>query len=140
MIDFNKLTTQAQNTILAANDVMQRYQNSQLDPIHLLLASVEDNTTVVHDILQELKINSDNFKEDVEKAVNSLPKITYSQTGGQLYLSNDFHSMYEKASEIASTMKDSFISLEHFLLAMSEMSNNLVSEVLKKNNIQKIVY
>ena len=75
MIDFNKLTTQAQNTILASNDVMKRYQNSQLEPLHLLFAALEDNTTVVFDILNELKINPENLKQDVEKVLNKLPKI-----------------------------------------------------------------
>ena len=61
MIDFNKLTTQAQNTIFAANEVMKTFQNSQLEPIHLLFASIEDETTVIIDILKELKINISNF-------------------------------------------------------------------------------
>ena len=137
MIDFNKLTTQAQNTILASNDVMKRYQNSQLEPLHLLFAALEDNTTVVFDILNELKINPENLKQDVEKVLNKLPKISYSQNDGQLYISNKFQKLYDKASEIASTMKDSFISLEHFLLAMTELQDTNLEEIFVPNQINK---
>ena len=55
MIDFNKLTLQAQNTILASQETMTIFQNSQIEPLHLLFTALEDNTTVIHDILKELK-------------------------------------------------------------------------------------
>ena len=111
MIDFNKLTTQAQNTILASQDTMRRYQNNQLEPLHLLLTALEDNKTVIHDILKELKINSDNLREDVQTAINNLPKISYTQNNDQIYISSNFNNLYNKATEIAESMKDSFVSL-----------------------------
>ena len=137
MIDFNKLTTQAQNTVLASQDTMRRYQNSSLEPLHLLLTSIEDNTTVIHDILKELNVNTDNLREDVQKAINNLPKISYTQNNDQLYVSGDFRELFKKATEIAETMKDSFISLEHFLLAMLENTNSVESKVLNEHKINK---
>ncbi len=137
MIDFNKLTTQAQNTILASQDTMRRYQNNQLEPLHLLLTALEDNKTVIHDILKELKINSDNLREDVQTAINNLPKISYTQNNDQIYISSNFNNLYNKATEIAESMKDSFVSLEHFLLAMLDIPENNVAKILKEYNISK---
>ncbi len=136
MIDFNKLTTQAQNALLAANDVKKRFQNSSLEPLHLIYASLEDNTTVIHDILKELKVNPEQLLQEVQNSLNSLPKIAYSDND-QFYVSEEFNKLYDKASEIASTMKDSFISLEHFLLAMAETENSNAQRVLNSNNINK---
>ncbi len=137
MIDFNKLTTQAQNIFFASNDVKKRFQNSSLEPLHLLCAALEDNTTVIHDILKELKINPEKLLHDVENTLNSLPKIAYADNSDQFYISEEFNKLYAKAIEIASTMKDSFVSLKHFLLAMTESENSNAQRVLKENNINK---
>ena len=137
MIDFNKMTMQAQNTVLESQNTMNRYQNSQLMPLHLLLTSLENNQTVVHDILKELKVNPENLREDVEKEINTFPKVTYAQNNDQLYISGEFQNLYNKAIEIADNMKDSFISLEHFMLAMLDFPDSNAAKILQKHNITK---
>ncbi len=137
MIDFNKLTLQAQNTILASQETMTNFQNSQIEPLHVLYSAVVDNTTVVHDILQELKINPEHFLEVITRELNNLPKISYSQNSGQLYLSNEFNNLYDSAAEIAQTMKDTFISLEHFFLAMTELNDDAIKKIFSEFNITK---
>ena len=102
MIDFNKLTLQAQNCIIEANNLTKKYQNSQFTPLHLLCASLEDNQTVVHDILKELNINPENLLEDVKKELNNLPKLSYGQNDNNFYPSSEFNSLYDKATEIGS--------------------------------------
>ena len=108
MIDFNKLTLQAQNCVIEAQNISKRYQNSQITPLHLLDAALEDNTTVIHDILKELKISPENLLEDIQKELINLPKLSYGQDNNNFYPSGDFNSMYDSAVQIAETMKDSF--------------------------------
>jgi len=135
MIDFNKLTMQAQNTVIASQETMKRFQNTQIEPLHLLFTSLEDNTTVIHDILQELKINPANLLEEVEQKLNNLPKISYNENSDQLYVSGEFNNLYNQATAIAETMKDSFISLEHFLLAMTKLSDTSIKSIFSQFNI-----
>ena len=137
MIDFNKLTLQAQNCIIEANSLTKKYQNSQFTPLHLLCASLEDNQTVIHDILKEMNINADNLLEDVKRELNNLPKLSYSQNDNNFYPSGEFNSLYSTAVEIAQTMKDSFISLEHFFLAMTKDTNSIVYNILSKHGINE---
>ena len=66
MIDFNKFTQQAQNTVMNAQEVMQRFQNNQLAPEHLLLAIIEDEKNIGHAILQKLNVDLVNMKKEVE--------------------------------------------------------------------------
>ena len=135
MIDFNKLTLQAQNCVVEAHNISKRYQNSQITPLHLLDAALEDNTTVIHDILKELKISPENLLEDVQKELKNLPKLSYGQDNNNFYPSGDFNSMYDDAVQIAETMKDSFLSLEHFFLAISKSVNSDAGRVLNEHGI-----
>ncbi|MCQ2957959.1 MAG: ATP-dependent chaperone ClpB [Candidatus Gastranaerophilales bacterium] len=114
---------------------MKRFQNSQLEPLHLLYTSLEDNTTVLHDILKEINVKPENLLEDTQKALNNLPKISYEQNSDNLYFSHEFNAMYDRAVEIANSMKDTFVSLEHFLLSMTNDENATVYKVLKNNNV-----
>jgi len=135
MIDFNKLTLQAQNCVIEAQNISKRYQNSQVTPLHVLDAALEDNTTVIHDILKELKISPENLLEDVQKELSNLPKLSYGQDNNNFYPSSDFNDMYDSALQIAETMKDSFISLEHFFLAISKSQYTDAGKVLAQHDI-----
>ena len=63
MIDFNRLTDYTQEIIYSAQQVMYRYNNSQLEPIHIMLAITEDTEGIAKDFCAELKINNDKKRE-----------------------------------------------------------------------------
>ena len=67
MIDFNKLTEQTRNTVLASQEVMRRYKNAQILPEHLLIAMLEDEQGQALEILKKLNLNISLLKEEIEK-------------------------------------------------------------------------
>ena len=136
MIDFNRLTDYTQEIIYSAQQIMYRYHNSQLEPLHVMLAIAEDNEGISKDYCKALKIDTDGFKHRIINEISSLPQIqTQNQ---QLYLSQATNTMFDNAQEIANGMKDSFISIEHILIAMSELSGSKIQEILNENNVDKI--
>ncbi len=137
MIDFNKLTQQTQNTIMAAQDIMQRYQNNQLNPEHLLLAMIEDEKGLGNKIFSKLNVNIPAFKGQIEAILIKNPKVAYAVNPNQLYITMDFKKLIDNAQEEATRLKDSYISLEHILLAMSGARNTEYGKVLNDNNITK---
>ena len=54
MIDFNKLTDYTQQIVLDSQKIMQKYQNSQIEPVHILFAMQEDRESVSGNFLKEL--------------------------------------------------------------------------------------
>ena len=53
MIDFNKLTDYTQQIVLDSQKIMQKYQNSQIEPVHILFAMQEDRESVSGNFLKE---------------------------------------------------------------------------------------
>ena len=123
MIDFNKFTQQAQSAIMASQEIMSRYQNNQLTPEHLLLAIIEDEKGLARKIFLKLEADISVIKEQAENAVAKKPKVMYSIDPNQLFISIDFKKLVDNAQEEANRLKDSYISIEHLLLAMASERN-----------------
>ncbi len=137
MIDFNRLTDYTNEIIYAAQQIMYRYNNSQLEPIHIMLAIVEDNEGIAKDFCKELKINNDNFEHQLVNEISTLPQIQTSNPNQQLYLSQMTNKLFDMAQENANNLKDSFINIEHILMAMTELEGSKIQQILNKNKITK---
>ena len=133
MIDFNRLTDYTKEIIYSAQQTMYRYKNSQLEPIHIMLAIAEDNEGIAIDYCKELKIDNDNFKHQLVNEISNLPQIQNSNPNQQLYLSQMTNNMLDIAQENANSLKDSFISIEHILMAMTELNNSKIQQILNNN-------
>ena len=123
MIDFNRLTDYTQEIIYSAQQILYRYKNTQMEPIHIMLAITEDNEGIAKDYLKELKLDNDKFKHELVNEISSLPQVQSINPNQQLYLSQNTNIMFDMAQESADSLKDSFISIEHILMAMTELTN-----------------
>ncbi len=137
MIDFNRLTDYSKKIIYASQQVMATFNNSQMEPIHIMLAICEDEEGIAKDYCEALKINTDKFKHQLVNEISSLPQIQSYNSNQQLYLSQMTNKMFDMAQEIADSLKDSFISIEHILIAMTELNCSKIQQVLKNNHIDK---
>ena len=137
MIDFNRLTDYTQQIILAAQQLMFEYKNTQLEPLHILLAITEDKEGIAKDYSEDLKISSDNFKNRIVAEIQKLPQVQTPQMNGQLYLSSQTIQLFDLAKQESEALKDSFISIEHILIAMTMLDNSTVQKLLNENKISK---
>ena len=137
MIDFNRLTDYTKEIIYSAQQIMYRYRNSQLEPIHIMLAITEDNEGIAKDYCSELKIDNDNFKHQLVNEISSLPQVQTTNPNQQLYISQMTNNMFDIAQENADSLKDSFISIEHILMAMTELTGSKIQQILNNNKITK---
>jgi len=137
MIDFNKLTQQTQNAVMAAQNIMMRFNNGQLLPEHLLLAMLEDEKGFLITVFNKLKVNIPLVKDQTEKILASKPKLAYPPAPGQIYISMELKSLFDMAEEEATRLKDSYIDLGHVLLSMSSNRSTDCGKILNDNGITK---
>ena len=137
MIDFNRLTDYTKEIIYSSQQIMYRYKNSQLEPIHIMLAIAEDAEGIAKDYCSELKIDNDNFKHQLVNEISSLPQVQTTNPNQQLYISQMTNNMFDIAQEKADSLKDSFISIEHMLMAMTELNGSKIQQILSNNNVNK---
>ncbi len=126
---FDKFTVKAQEALQATQDVAGRHGNQQLEPLHLLLALVEQPEGLVPAILERLGVAPGAVRNETEAAIEPLPKV-----GGapEHYLSPALKEALDRAAKEAEPFHDEFVSTEHLLLALARKSNDAASRLLAR--------
>src|SRR2546425_6234802 len=114
---FDKFTIKAQEALQATQDVAGRFGNQQLEPVHLLLALVEQPEGIVPAILTRLGVAPAAVAGEAQVLIESLPKV-----GGTVdhYLSPALKELLDRASKETEQFKDEYVSTEHLLLALTK--------------------
>ena len=113
---FDKFTVKAQEALQATQEIASRFGNQQMEPVHLLLALVEQSDGIMPAILTRLGVAPTALAQEAEKAIEQLPKV-----GGATdhYLSPALKEAFDQAFKEAEPFKDEFVSTEHLLLALA---------------------
>ena len=126
---FDKFTIKAQEALQGTQDVAGRFGNQQLEPLHLLLALLEQSEGIVPAILERLGVTPSTVSQEAEKALERLPKV-----GGMAdhYLSPALKEVLEQAAKETEPFKDEFVSTEHLLLALAKKKNDAAGQLLAR--------
>jgi len=111
-------THKTQEAILEAQNLAQERGQQQIDALHLLLALVSQEGSVVLNLLQRLGADIEGIKRRTEAALSRLPVIATPQAFGQFYLTQDMARILDRARREASKMGDEYISVEHLFLGL----------------------
>ncbi|TSC96889.1 MAG: ATP-dependent Clp protease ATP-binding subunit ClpB [Parcubacteria group bacterium Athens1014_26] len=121
MKNFNRFTIKAQEALQNAQDLAAQKHHGEFKALHLLSALIADAQSLVRP-LEELK---------------KLPKIFNNVSSvGQLYLSQELMQVLDRAAKIASLQKDEFISCEHLLMGILEISS-AAQVILEKQGFRR---
>lgn len=133
-MNFQKFTLRSQEAVQTAQEIALNYNNQTLEPIHLFSALIQDEDSLVVEILKKLEVNLPRLRIKVNELLESLPKV--SGYTGNLYLSPALNEVFDTAFKEAKLMHDEYISVEHLLLALITVRSN-VSDLLKSYNVKK---
>ncbi|PIT92964.1 MAG: type VI secretion system ATPase TssH [Candidatus Harrisonbacteria bacterium CG10_big_fil_rev_8_21_14_0_10_38_8] len=136
MKSFNRFTVRAQEALQKAQELAGSYNHGEFRAVHLLKSLLEDEESLVIPILVKSGIDIKEVEHEIIHELEEMPKIFSSAAIGQLYLSQELMQLLERASKIALTQKDEFISCEHLLLAISD-SPSSAQTLLKRLNFKR---
>ncbi len=119
-MDINRMTQKAQAAVLAARTLATRNGNPEVDVEHLLLALLEQEAGLVSAILEKAGVSSDVVHSHLTKELDKLPKVSGGSSPGldQMYITQRLNKLFVQAEDEARRLKDDYISVEHFLLAI----------------------
>lgn len=113
---FDKLTVKAQEAVQRAQQLAEDRGNSQLLPLHLLAAMLDEEQGLVRPLVQKIGANANQLRSAVDIELNRLPKV--SRPDFQVGASPQVMQVFDAAQKQADRMKDSFVSTEHLLLGL----------------------
>ena len=119
-LNMNKLTEKAQESLVAAQSLAQELNNSAIEPQHLLAALLEQSEGVVPQIVLAVGAQPEALDQQVRSDLDKLPKA-YGAV--QIGLSQLLSRVLDQAQTTANSLKDEYVSTEHFLIALTEISS-----------------
>lgn len=99
---FDKLIVKSQEAIAEAENIADKYNNKEIQQLHLLLSLILQTEGVVPQILNNMNINSISLQRRVESEIEKLPKVYGS---GEIYLSPNLKKIFDIANGTALNMK-----------------------------------
>jgi len=134
-----RFTELAREALAASQELVHQYKHSQWDVEHILLALLQQEKGLVGDILEELNIDVEAVRQQVEAALEKIPRVTYET--GQIYATPRVAQLLKMANDEADRLKDEFISTEHLLIAIIGEEKGEASAILKRLGVdQEKVY
>jgi len=128
----DKFTEQLRDSLESSQRVLMNFQNNQLDVEHLLYAMLTQQDGLVGKILTRAGINKNDIKDRLEAILNRLPKIQYSSSVPQIYITPSLKKVLDIAEEEAIRLKDEFIGIDHVLIAIVKEGESPASRLLKE--------
>jgi ATP-dependent Clp protease ATP-binding subunit ClpB len=119
-MDYEKFTSRAQGAIQEASAVCLRYNHSQIEPEHLVLALAQQEDGIVPPLLSNMGASVSALEERLDAALKTKPRV-YGE-GATVTLHQTTARILVKAEEEAKKLKDDFISTEHLLLSAIDES------------------
>ncbi len=116
---FDKLTLKAQDAFQEAQQAASRYQHSNIDVEHLLLAMLEQPDGVTVPILEKLGVNPNELRRQVEVELEKAAKVSGAASHGS-GMSGRLTKVFNDAFSEASKLEDEYISSEHFLISLAD--------------------
>jgi ATP-dependent Clp protease ATP-binding subunit ClpB len=129
---FDKLTIKAQEAVQRAQRLAEENGHPQLLPLHLLKALLDEEEGVVRPLLEKLGANVRQLRTMVDGELNRLPKV--SGAAAQVSLSPAGNQVLDKAQALADQMKDAYVSTEHLLLALTQVTDQ-AKRLLELNGV-----
>jgi len=134
-LDPNKFTRKTQEAIAAAQSAGRNAGNTEIAPEHLLRALLDQPEGVVNGVLERIGVDLAAVRGRVDDALGRLPQVT-GATVRDARLAPATFSILEAADKEREQLDDEFLSTEHLLLAMTDLSGG-VGDLVRSSGITR---
>ena len=127
-IRWEKFTVKSQQAMQQAQGRATELGNPEMQPVHLLLALIEDREGVIPAVLEKIGVPLQRLEHDLTQIEQKLPRVggTASQPG----MSQALNRALEQAFKEAANFKDEYVSTEHLLLGIAHLKDDAARSAL----------
>jgi len=126
---FDKFTIKSQELIQGAQVLAGQLGHQQIEPEHLLKVMLEPSEGIARSILQKLGASPERVLHEVADILEKKPRLS---GGGmaEAYISPNTKRVLDGAFAESSNMKDEYVSIEHILVAITDLKETDAARVL----------
>ena len=133
-----KFTQKSLEAIQEANNLALSNNNMQIEQEHLLYALLTIDQSLIAQLIKKMGKDPQALTQAVKQEIDKMPGVTGSgREAGKIYVAQDVDTVLAKAENIADSMKDEYVSVEHLMLSLMENPNRNLREIFKLFDIKK---
>ncbi len=138
-MNVDKMTIRVQQALNDANLIAVKYNHQQIEVIHLFAALVEQDDGLIPNILTKMNVDVRGLKSTLNRTLDTMPKVLGEGANNSgVYITRKVEEVLIKAEELAKKFEDSYISVEHLMLAiLNKEKSGPVGDILKSYNINE---
>ena len=137
-MNMNQFTQKSLEAVQAAQTLATEYGNQQIEQVHLLCALVEQEGGFVPQLLTHMGVTVESLDAALRHEVEKLPKVSGSgRRAAQVYISSGVDQAMNAALEVATSMKDEYVSVEHLLLALMDKADSTIKPTLTTYRLER---
>ena len=136
-MNIQKFTQKSLEAIQNAQTLAIENQNAQVEQEHLLLALLEQENSLIKELIKKIG-DEDSVENEVRNKIETKPKMTGgARPSDGIYVAQDVDKVLADSESIAKKMKDEYVSVEHIMLAIFNNANSNIKEIFRRYSITK---
>ncbi|SET34515.1 ATP-dependent Clp protease ATP-binding subunit ClpB [Pseudobutyrivibrio sp. C4] len=132
-MNIQKFTQKSIEAINACEKIAMDYGNQEIEQEHLLMALLRQENGLIPSLISKMDIDVEQFKNAVDAALQARVKVQ----GGDLRVGQHLNYVLTYAEDEAKSMRDSYVSVEHLMLAMIKKPSTPIKNIFKAFNITR---
>ena len=134
-MNFEKYTKKSQEAVVGAQHIAQDNRHTAIDPIHILLALLQQDDGVVPALVIQVSGSTEALRAELQRELDTRPKVTGDTR--EVGLSPAASDVFRAAERYAKGMQDDYVSTEHLLLGLTDSSeaSRLTAHGLTRDSI-----
>ena len=136
-MNIQKFTQKSLEAIQNAQTLAIENQNAQVEQEHLLLALLEQENSLIKELIKKIG-DEDSIENEVRNKIENKPKMTgVARPSDGIYVAQDVDKVLADSESIAKKMKDEYVSVEHIMLAVFNNANSNIKDIFRRYSITK---
>ena len=127
-IRWDKFTVKSQQAMQQAQGRATELGNPEMQPLHLLLALIEDREGVIPAVLEKVGVPMERLEHEMHVAEQKLPRVAGAAT--QPGMSQALNRALDQAFKEAANFRDEYVSTEHLLLGIAHLKGDPARDAL----------
>ena len=139
MMRFDRFTDSAQEAAQRAIEILQRYEQNQIDTEHILLGLLEKPEGMIEQILDELDVSSKTLCERLDYLLRTTTKANiYGGGAGQIFITPNVRRILDQAYAESKRLGEELIGTEHLFLAVLNEKGTASAALLAEYGITRV--
>ncbi len=132
-MNIQKFTQKSIEAINNCEAIAMEYGNQEIEQEHLLMALLRQDNGLIPSLISKMGIDLAQFTSAVDAALSARVKVQ----GGQMYMGQNLNYVLTYAENEAKAMKDSYVSVEHLMLAMIKKPSTPIKSIFNQFGITR---